>query len=303
MHVQNSAVVPPAHGARDLQSMKHAKLPPGLAKPAPAHSHQPPATPPQTTLTPALEPPATNPLQAASTPPVTELPAEPQMTLDGLLESFGQKGDSPYDLNTDGVVNVLDLIQFLMEGGGSPLPMPTEQPDPSVLTAPETAPMPAPDVATQPSAGESALEAGPPEGEDTDAPLTLEGLLKSWGQTDSPYDLNTDGIVNVLDLIEFLLDNTGPNDPGPADPNVSRDSVAVGGRLDTAASLAQERQRLGQVADSLLGGLARAGFEEHPPASIHDMVDALQLSGRQKQVMMSHLDAHYHNGLGLNLVG
>ncbi len=302
MHVQNSALVPPAHGARAVHEMKHAKVPPGLAKSAPAQSHQGPTGLPEPTLPPAPGPStsATRPPQLASTSPPTELPAEQQLTLDGLLKSFGQKGDSPYDLNADGVVNVLDLVRFLMQGGG-PMPVPPEQPDPTVLTAPEPAPLPAPVVATQPRPGD-ALEESPPDGEqETDAPLTLKGLLKSWGRTDSPYDLNADGIVNVLDLVEFLLDYSSPDDS--EDEDTSRDSVAGRGRHDAPASLARERHRLVQVADSLLGGLAKAGFDEHPPPGIHDMVDALQLSGRQKHVMMSHLDAHYHNGLGVNLVG
>lgn len=303
MHVHNSAVVPPAHGGRAVHAMKHAQLSPGLAKTAPAQSQQPPTGLPEPTLPPAPGPftSATRRPQLASTSPPTELPAEPQLTLDGLLKSFGQKGDSPYDLNADGVVNVLDLVRFLMEGGG-PMPVPPEQPDPTVLTAPEPAPPPGPVVATQPRPGNALEESPPPEGEqETDTPLTLKGLLKSWGQTDSPYDLNADGIVNVLDLVEFLLDYSDPDDSD--DEDTSRASVAGRGRRDAPASLAQEHHRLAQVADSLLGGLAKAGFDEHPPAGIHDMVDALRLSARQKDVVMSHLDARYHNGLGVNLVG
>ena len=304
MHVQNSALVPPAHGARAVHAMKHAQLSPGLAKTAPAQSHQRPTGLPEPTLPPTPGPSAsaTRPPQPASTSPPTELPAEQQLTLDGLLKSFGQKGDSPYDLNADGVVNVLDLVRFLMEGGG-PMPVPPEQPDPTVLTAPEPAPLPGPVVATQPRPGDALEDSPPPEGDqETDTSLTLKGLLKSWGQTDSPYDLNADGIVNVLDLVEFLMDYSRPDDSEPEDEDTSRDSVAGRGR-DAPASLAQERHRLAQVADSLLGGLTKAGFDEHPPPGIHDMVDALRLSGRQKHVVMSHLDAHYHNGLGMNLVG
>ncbi|MHC4448220.1 MAG: hypothetical protein ACYSXF_10645 [Planctomycetota bacterium] len=226
--------------------------------------------------------------------------------MDGLLERFGEKTDSQYDLNADGIVNVLDLIQFLMEGGGSPIPAPVaEEAEPaSVTSAAEATPLPTPELTTQPSAdGASGPVAVQPEEEqEIQVPLTLQGLLKSWGQADSPYDLNTDGIVNVLDLIEFLMDHPGPDGSGP-DHDVPQDSLAAGTRSNVPATLAQERQRLGQVADSLVGGLVKAGFDEHPPAGIHDMVDALKLTGRQKQHLMSHLDAHYHNGLGVNLVG
>ncbi len=179
------------------------------------------------------------------------------------------------------------------------MPVPPEQP--TVLTAPETAPRSAPVVTTPPRPGDALRTSPPEEEQDTDAPLTLDGLMKSWGRTDSPYDLNADGIVNVLDLVEFLMDYSGQDDSG--DEDTSRDSVAGRGRHDAPASLAQERHTLAQVTDSLLGGLAKAGFDEHPPPGIHDMVDALRLSGRQRNVVMSHLDAHYHNGLGVNMVG
>jgi hypothetical protein len=35
-------------------------------------------------------------------------------------------------------------------------------------------------------------------------PATMDGLLESWGQADDQYDLNGDGVVDMVDLLEFL---------------------------------------------------------------------------------------------------
>lgn len=37
-----------------------------------------------------------------------------------------------------------------------------------------------------------------------EAPLTIDGLLQVWGQSNAAYDLNADGIVNVSDLLQLL---------------------------------------------------------------------------------------------------
>lgn len=37
-----------------------------------------------------------------------------------------------------------------------------------------------------------------------DAEVTLDGLLKAWGTNEAMYDLNGDGTVDVLDLLQFL---------------------------------------------------------------------------------------------------
>ena len=125
MHVQNSALVPPDHGARAVHAIKHAKLPPDLAKSAPGFSHQPPAIQPQpNAFTPAIQPsaPAPGPVEPGSSDP--GLSSGSFLTLDELLERFGEKTDSQYDLNADGMVDILDLIKFLMDGGGSPIAAP-----------------------------------------------------------------------------------------------------------------------------------------------------------------------------------
>ena len=36
--------------------------------------------------------------------------------------------------------------------------------------------------------------------------LTIEDLKAAWGQTDSIYDLDQDGIVNVNDLMQLLAE-------------------------------------------------------------------------------------------------
>ncbi|MCP3902908.1 MAG: hypothetical protein GY715_04660 [Planctomycetes bacterium] len=70
--------------------------------------------------------------------------------------------------------------------------------------------------------------------------LTLRGLREAWGQSDTPYDLNSDGTVNFADMLQ-LIKQLGeshhpvtPTDPAPppsfasADPVTEQTSVAGG---------------------------------------------------------------------------
>lgn len=41
-----------------------------------------------------------------------------------------------------------------------------------------------------------------------DPEVTLDGLLKAWGTNEAMYDLNGDGTVDVLDLLQFLGSQT-----------------------------------------------------------------------------------------------
>jgi hypothetical protein len=47
-------------------------------------------------------------------------------------------------------------------------------------------------------------------------PLTLQGLIDAWGQTNSPYDFTGDGNVNVDDLLFFI--NNWPQQPPTIQP-------------------------------------------------------------------------------------
>lgn len=68
------------------------------------------------------------------------------------------------------------------------------------------------DSATQVDSGTAADGDSPPE---NGWWLTIDGLLAAWGQTDSPYDLNGDGVVDVSDLLALLA--AGGTMPGPGE--------------------------------------------------------------------------------------
>lgn len=75
-----------------------------------------------------------------------------------------------------------------------------------------------------------------PDSNDTVSPdLTFEGLMAAWGQTDSPYDLNGDGIVDISDLMAFLAANptTPVEENTPSQPNLTVEGLlAVWGTDD-----------------------------------------------------------------------
>jgi hypothetical protein len=97
--------------------------------------------------------------------------------------------------------------------------------------------------------GKTDTVAGPPDSAPSEAPLTLDGLMKSWGQTDSPYDLNGDNTVDVQDLVSFL--NTWPEgtnaptdfpeDPTPVTPLDEQVAAPEGpAQPDTPATMTLE---------------------------------------------------------------
>lgn len=77
------------------------------------------------------------------------------------------KSDSIYDLTGNGTVDGEDLLMLLSNGGTMMVEIPA----------------------------------------DMDFELTLEGLIAAWGKSNSPYDLDGDGIVDGLDLLLFLQGN------------------------------------------------------------------------------------------------
>jgi len=140
-----------------------------------------------------------------------------------------------------------------------------------------------------------------PEAADEEAqtPITLQGLLKSWGQTGpSPYDLNFDGVVNVLDLIQWFME--GP-DSGDAPRRGTAESSAPATPAPSLA--ARDQVKLRQMADTLVSNLSDAGFTHRPPSDIGEKIDALKLNGPQKRFVLGHIASHYPHGLGVSLVG
>ena len=320
MNTHSSALINSLGSTRDFLATKQAKLPhrgdvPPMRKPA---HHQ------LTTSTVQATPGNSMPSPVGSMPPPSQdTDAESPMTLQGLLDSWGQDGSSTtdaslrYDLNSDGVVNVLDLIKFLMQmpgGDSSSGPPPVRHEEKGNASSPlsssppgEVQLSPAPDPSPGVTVADTVDETDPTltpnfmwaPNEEGETPLNLQGLLDSWGQTgSSPYDLNFDGVVNVLDLIQWMME--GP-DSGDAPRTGTTESSAPAAPAPSLA--ARDQVKLRQMADTLVSNLSDAGFTHRPPSDIGEKIDALKLNGPQKRFVMGHIASHYPHGLGVSLVG
>lgn len=317
MNTDSSALINSLGSTRDFLATKQAKLPhrgdvPPMPKPA---HHQ------LTTSSVQAIPGSSMPSPVGSMPPPSQdTDAESPLTLQGLIDSFGRDSSSPdaslpYDLNSDGVVNILDLIQFLMHGA-PPSSGPTDRPEekgnsPSLLTSPgeaqlSPAPDPSPGVTVADTVDETdhalahhtTLSPDEAPDEEGETPLNLQGLLDSWGQANSPYDLNRDGIVNVLDLIQWLME--GP-DSGEAPGTGTAESSAPATPAPSLA--ARDQVKLRHMAGMLVSNLSDAGFTHRPPSDLGEKIDALKLNGPQKRFVLGHIASHYPHGLGVSLVG
>lgn len=221
--------------------------------------------------------------QASTTPEKTT--SGRVLTIDGMRAAWGESG-SIYDLNGDDTVNVQDLLKLLAAGG-------------TIAHA--------------------------------EAPLTLEGLLDVYGQSNPDYDLNGDGIVNVKDILQLFAQESAeiahgeksasisePAKPGatsPVEPSFDKPaSTGLTGRdpIDSAAQIPPKSDSphsfrnisdLRNIAQAIFQRLMGAGYEFKPPTNIHSLVDQLQLSTQQKQVIIDRLAERYPQGLGVNFVG
>ena len=319
MNTDSSALINSLGSTRDFLATKQAKLPhrgdvPPIRKPA---HHQ------LTTATVQAIPSNSMPSPVGSMPPPSQdTDAESPLTLQGLIDSFGRDSSSPdaslpYDLNSDGVVNILDLIKFLMQmpaGGSSSGPPPVRHEEKGNSSSPvasnppgeaqlSLAPDPSPGVTVADTVDETDPAFTPnftwAPNEEAETPLNLQGLLDSWGQTGrSPYDLNFDGVVNVLDLIQWLME-------GPDSPDAPRTGTAESSAAATPAPslAARDQVKLRHMADTLVSNLSDAGFTHRPPSDIGEKIDALKLNGPQKRFVLGHIASHYPHGLGVSLVG
>jgi hypothetical protein len=133
----------------------------------------------------------------ALAPPIT---SQPPLTVDGLLQAWGQR-DARYDFDHDGTVNMRDLLILLArQSEQAEEPAPTE---PGLGPAPKEPDSGAP---AAPVAGTDA--AAPPDSGLVPAPApavpTVDGLLAAWGSADTTYDLDSSGTVDMADLLALL---------------------------------------------------------------------------------------------------
>jgi Ca2+-binding EF-hand superfamily protein len=156
--------------------------------------------------------PAPQPLPApatgAATLPSTSIGEQSDQSdpLKALFADWGKSG-SIWDLDADGTVGVTDMLALLERMNG---------PAPQTLPAPQTPPdaPPAPVIQPAPEPADSVAAEGTPATADEPADA-LAGLKADWGKSDSPWDLNGDGTVNIRDMLT-LLERLGTNAAPPA---------------------------------------------------------------------------------------
>lgn len=272
-----------------------------------------------------VKPAASGPVQAPPPPPPpSPAPPSPQLTLEGLMRSWGQS-DSPYDFTGDGTVNVDDLLHFI-SNWPSPEQTATASPvEPTVTAVSDPAgdlagaglsPVANPEVpganvavvGVEPDAPADSTAVPPPPAEPApqDPPaneFTLPELIKAWGQRNSEYDLNGDGTVNVDDLLIWINKMQSNNNAAAANTGGLKGWSLS--NEDPASPRAADRSLAGltRLADTLADRLLAAGFQSQPPSNLHDILDKLDLSPRQSDFMIKQLNKRYPQGLGVNMVG
>ena len=251
-----------------------------------------------------------------------------QLTVAGLLEVWG-KNDTQYDLNTDGVVDMADLVSLLSLLREKPTadiePGPRSGTDAatSVRTAATQDPPPVVDDATSLVASNDAsltihtIGAPPPDAppptnvrDEADPLPTVAELLKAWGTDKARFDLNGDGTVNMADLVQLLSELSRVDDDGQVITTNVRDiarDLAFEGRL-TLNHLLQawgtENGRfdldrdgtvnMGDILQFLTRGRQEVGAPEDRPRLVKAM--ARSLVGRlQAQGFVNHPPTNIHS--------
>jgi hypothetical protein len=137
-------------------------------------------------------PPAPGPYNAVAAKPEDGGSTNPGLTVDGLLDAWGQKG-SPYDFDGNGVVGMADLTTLLARLGNTGGTDPANPANPAMVASTTNGPIAA--------TGNVVHE---PEERPTFEPPTLKGLLDAWGEKGTRYDSDGDGVVGMGDLMAML---------------------------------------------------------------------------------------------------
>ncbi len=264
---------------------------------------------------------------------------EEELTVAGLLKVWG-KNDAQYDLNTDGVVDMADLVSLLS--------LMRERPTGDIVprgAPPPDAPPPGAPPPDAPPPGAPPPDAPPPTNlrDEADPLPTVAELLKAWGTDRARFDLNRDGTVNMADLVQLLSELSRVEDDGQVITtnvrNIARD-LAFEGRLtlnnllrawgtengrfdldrdgtvnmgDILQFLTRGRHQVGAPEDrprpvkamarSLVDRLQAQGFVNRPPTNIHSVVARANLAAFQRSELLERLNEAYPDGLGVNVVG
>lgn len=241
---------------------------------------------------------------------ITKSDSKSQDSLQSLLDAW-DTDDARFDLNSDGTVNVFDLFQMLAEHAKKPqgptdlvseTPNNTSEPP---VTRPDAVDTKAGNQVD--SVGNTEVAAVPEETtNDEPAALSVDGLMGAWNTNSAQYDLNNDGTVDVQDLFQ-LLASLNENQSGQ-----KSEKVAASGSYDLIDSLAPRRtpaehrlteHKLNRIGDRLAQRLHDAGFVDHPPSNVSDILNHMTLNDDQKQTVLSRISQHYPEGLGVSMIG
>src|SRR5262249_4038027 len=66
----------------------------------------------------------------------------------------------------------------------------------------------------------------PPATDAAHDPATLNGFQKAWGTSNAAYDLNSDGTVNMDDLLQYLANQPTPHDVASVSQTAPSDAVS-----------------------------------------------------------------------------
>lgn len=213
--------------------------------------------------------------------------------------------NSAWDVDGSGIVDIDDMLQVMNNMGDDAPDAPPEIPPPTPGTN-----------------------------------NTLQHVMVDWGQTDSPYDLNADGIVDIDDMLMSINNweegsgsagrvasesNAPPappsaiasvDTPPTATPVVSEPPAldAPSAVADPAAPIAAApvpasseidkplfKSGIRRISAALIERLSAAGYADHPPRNLREIIDGMNLSDQGRKSVLAHLARHYPKGLGVNL--
>lgn len=179
-------------------------------------------------------------------------PPENGQSVRGVLGDWGSR-DSANDVDGDGVVNMNDLLSLLAQQSAQGGPVASPMIEHNGVQAPDI-------FASSGSQND----------------LSIQGLLEAWGERgNSEYDIDGNGRVGRRDL-EQLLGKLGADESG----------------LDVK-----------RLARRIARSLHNHGFNSHPPANLHDIVQGFGLEDGPTKEVLASLRGAYPQGLGLNLKG
>ena len=130
--------------------------------------------------------------------------------------------------------------------------------------------------------------------------------MADWGKTDSPYDLNADGIVDVRDLLQLLTQlangSRGASAGGPGEVEGQHRDPGLRALADRMMQRAQRgayhRAAAENIARSMLPYMSNSD-----PDEVRRSVRESNLPDPQKHAVLNRLAAWHPNGHNVSLVG